>query len=146
MKRDSLNTPFGINFVAIGIVAVLNAVLVVVFHDIYFLATGATGKVWLPDQVLAYALVTVAAIFSIANIFILRRGLPKYVAGILAASLTSLLVQPLLPLHSYRQVALLCGARIIGCSSILLLAGTYVLDRRAERAARRCEMNPLSHQ
>jgi hypothetical protein len=45
MKRDSLNTPFGINFVAIGIVAVLNAVLVVVFHDIYFLATGATGKV-----------------------------------------------------------------------------------------------------
>ena len=136
MRRNWLNTRFGINFVAIGLVAVCVGVALVVFEDIWFVATGASPAMWLYDKVLCYLAAAVAAVFSVLSFFVLRPGLPKYVAVILAISFASYVVQPLLPVHGYRQVEVLCIARTVGFCSLLLLAREYRLDLKAGKVAR----------
>jgi hypothetical protein len=121
MRRDWLNMRFGIDFAAIGLFAVCVGIVLVVFHDIWFMVTGAAPAMWLYDKVLSYLAAAVAAVFLVASFFIFRPGLPKYVAVILTISFASYVVQPLLPVHSYRQVAALCVARIVGFCTLLLL-------------------------
>jgi hypothetical protein len=134
MRHNWLNTPFGIDFVAIGLVAVCVGVPLVVIQDIWFVATGAAPTLWPYDKVLSYLAAVVAAVFSVVNFFVFRRGLPKNVAVILAISLASYVAQPFLPVHGYRQVAVLCVARIVGGCTLLLLVRKYCLDLRAEKS------------
>ncbi len=136
MRRDWLNMRFGIEFAAIGLVAVCVGVALVVFHDIWFMATGASPAIWLYDKVLTYLTAAVAAAFSVASFFVFRPGLAKYVAVILAISFALYVVQPLLPVHGYRQVAILCVARTVGFCSLLLLVREYVVALMAGKVAR----------
>ncbi|HUA99575.1 MAG TPA: hypothetical protein VMA34_14690 [Terracidiphilus sp.] len=136
MKRDWFNMRFGIDFAAVGLLAVCVGAALVVFHDIWFVAAGAPPAMWLYDEVLSYLAAAAAAIFSVACFFVFRRGFPKYVAIVLAVSFASYVAQPLLPLHSYRQAAVLCTGRTLGLSSLPLLAWKYILDRRAGKVAR----------
>ena len=125
MRRDSLNMRLGIDFAAIGLLAVCVGVALVVFDDIWFIATGAAPAMWLYDKVLSYLAAAVAAVFLVASFFIFRPGQPKYVAVILATSFASYVVQPLLPVHGYRQIAALCVARTVGFCTLLLLVRQY---------------------
>ena len=136
MRCDWLNTRFGIDFVAIGIVAVLVGGALVLYQDIWFVATGASPTLWQYDKVLSYLAAGVASVFLVVNFFVFRRGLPKCVAIALALSFASYVVQPLLPVHVYREVAMLCVARIVGCCALLLLAREYSLDLKARKVAR----------
>ena len=136
MRRNWLNTRFGIDFVAIGLVAVCVGVALVVFQDIWFVATGAWPAMWLYDKVLSYLAAAVATVFSLVNFFVFRPGLPKYVAVILAVSFASYVVQSLLPIHIYWEVAVFCIARTVGFCTLLLLARAYFLDRKAGKVAR----------
>jgi hypothetical protein len=135
-RRDWLNLRFGVDFAAIGLLAVCVGVALVLIQDIWFLATGAWPAMWLYDKVLSYLAAAVAAVFLVATFFVFRPGLPKYIAVILAISFASYVVQPLLPVHGYRQVAVLCIARTLGFCSLLLLVREYLIDLRAGRVAR----------
>lgn len=135
MRRDWLNTRFGINFAAIGIVAVLLGGVLVALQDIWFVATGASPTLWLYDKVSSYLAAGVAAVFSAVNFFVFRPGLPKFVAVVLAISFASYVAQPLVPIHVYREVAALCIARTAGLCTLLLLARIYFLDLKAGKAA-----------
>ena len=134
MRRDWLNMRFGIDFAAIGLLAVCVGVTLVVFHDIWFLATGAVPAMWLSDKVLSYLAAAVAAVFLVASFFIFRPGLAKYVAVILTISFASYVIQPFLPLHGYRQVAVLCIARAVGFCSLLLVVRKYRSDLKGEES------------
>jgi len=136
MRHFWPNTRFGINFVAIGLVAICIGVGLVVFQDIWFVAAGASPAMWLYDKVLSYLAAAVGAVFSVVCLFTFRAGLPKYVAIILAISFASYVVQPLLPIHGYRQVEVLCIARTVGFCSLLLLVRGYLLDMKARKVAR----------
>ena len=127
---------YGIDFAAIGLFAVCVGVVLVVFHDVWFIVTGAAPAMWLYDKVLSYLAAAVAAVFLIASFFTFRPGLPKYVAVILAISFASYVVQPLLPVHGYRQAAVLCIARTVGFGSLLLLMREYLFDLKAGKVAR----------
>ena len=135
MRRDWLNTRFGIDFAAIGLVAVCVGVALVVFQDTWFVATGALPAMWPYDKALSYLAAAVAAAFLVATFFIFRPGLPKYMAVVLAISFASYVVQPLLPVHGYRQVAVLCIARTVGFCSLLLLEREYLLALKAGKVA-----------
>jgi CBS domain containing-hemolysin-like protein len=124
------------DFVAIGLVALCFGVALVVFQDIWFVATGAWPAMWPYDKALSYLAAAIATIFSVVNFFVFRPGLPKYVAVILAISFASYVVQPLLPVHDYRDIAVFCIARTVGFCTLLLLARVYRLDLKAGRAAR----------
>lgn len=136
MRREWLNMRYGINFAAIGLVAVCIGVALVVFHDIWFMVTGAAPEMWLFDMALSYLAAAIAAVFLVASFFIFRPGLSKYVAVILAISFASYVVQPVLPVHGYRQLVVLCIARTIGFCSLLLLAREYFLDLKVRTVSR----------
>jgi CBS domain containing-hemolysin-like protein len=136
MRLNWLNRRFGTDFVAIGIVAVCVGVFLVVFHDFWFLATGEPPAIWLYDKVLSYLAAAVAAVFLTASFFIFRPGLPKYIAVILTISSASYVVQPLLPVHGYRQIAVLCVARTVAFCTLLLLMRRYRLDMKAATGQR----------
>jgi hypothetical protein len=79
MTRDWLYSRFGINFVAVGLVAALVVVAVIVIQDVSFLVTGLWPKLpWYRD-VLYHLLAAVAAIFSVVSFFIFRPGMPRFV-------------------------------------------------------------------
>jgi hypothetical protein len=137
MKRHWLNTRFGIDFVAIGLVAVCVGVALVVFQDIWFVTTGSSPAMFLYDKGLSYLAASVATVFSVVSFFVFRPGLPKYVAVTLAISFASYVLQPLLPLHGYRPVETLCIARTVGLCSLLLLAREYLVYLNAGKAAAR---------
>jgi hypothetical protein len=136
MRRHWLSTRFGIDFVAIGLVAVCVGVVLVVFQDVWFVANGASPAMFLYDKGLSYLAAAVATVFSVVSFFVFRPGLPKYVAVTLAVSFASYVVQPLLPVHGYRQVEVLCIARTVGFCSLLLLARVYLLDVKTRKVAR----------
>ncbi len=136
MTQDWLKTRFGIDFVAIGLVAVCIAAPIIVLHDIWFVTTGEWPRLWLFDKVLLYLLAAVAVVFSVASVFVFRPGLPKWVATIVAVSFASYVVQPLVPIHSHAQVSAVCVARAVGLCTILLLVRSYVTDLKAGKAAR----------
>ncbi len=134
-RRGWLNMRFGIDFAAIGLVAVCVGAALVVFQDTWFVATGALPAVWPYDNALSYLAAAVATVFLAATFFAFRPGLPKYVVAILAISFASYVAQPLLPVHGYRQAAVLCIARTAGFCSLLLLVREYFLDLKARKAA-----------
>jgi hypothetical protein len=135
MRRDWLNTEFGMNFAAIGLVSVCVALPCIIIQDIWFVATGVSTTLWAFDEVVFDLAAGVAAVFWVINIFVFRPGLPKYVAVVLVISFASYVFQPLLPLHAYREVAVLCIARTIGCLTILLLAWVYHRDLKAGKVS-----------
>jgi hypothetical protein len=120
MPRDWLYSRFGINFVAIGLVAALVAVPVIVIQDASFLVTGVWPKLPSHREVLYHLLAAVAAVFSAGSFFVFRPGLARVVAVVVAISFGSYVVQPFAILHSH-QVAALCVARIFGFCTLLLL-------------------------
>ena len=136
MKPDLLKTRFGINFVAVGLVAALFAIPVIMVQDIWFLVTGVWPKYPLHREVLYYLLAAVAAVFSAGSFFVFRPGLPKFVTVVLAVSFGSYLAQPFVPIHGNQQQTVLCIARILGFCTLLLLAWRYFSDLKAERDAR----------
>jgi ABC-type enterochelin transport system permease subunit len=131
MKRDWLNMRRGIDFAAIGLLAVCVGVALVVFQDIWFVATGTPPAMWLYHRLLSYLAAAVGSVFSVASFFVFRPGLPKYVAAILAISFALYVLQPLLPVHGYREVAFLCIVRTVGFCSLLLLVREYLRDLKA---------------
>jgi hypothetical protein len=135
MTLDWLHSRFGINFVAIGLVATVVAAAVVALQDVSFLVTGVWPRLPLYREVLYHLLATVAAIFSAVSYFVFRPGLPRFVAVVVAMSYGSYAVQPLADIHS-NQLTVLCLARLLGLCSLLLLVRTYLVDIKAGRAAR----------
>lgn len=136
MRRDWLNMRFGVDFAAIGLLALCIGIALIAFHDIWFIATGAAPAIWTFDKVLSYLAAAVAAVFAAASFFIFRPGLAKYVAVILAMSFASYLVQPLLPVHGYRAIKIISVARTIGFCSLLPLVRRYLFDLRGQRLVR----------
>ncbi len=136
MTREWLKTRFGIDFVAIGLIAVCVTAPIILFHDMWFVATGEWPTLWLYDRVLLYVLTSAAAVFSAASVFVFRPGLPRYVAGIVAISFASYVVQPLVPIHGHVQASAVCIARAVGLCTILLLVQSYVTDLKAGTVAR----------
>jgi hypothetical protein len=136
MRRHWLSTRFGIDFVAIGLVAVCVGIALVVFQDVWFVANGASPAMFPYDKGLSYLAAAVATVFSFVSLFVSRSGLPKYVAVTLAISFASYVVQPLLPVHGYRPIEVLCIARTVGFSSVLLLAWEYLLNLKTRKVGR----------
>jgi hypothetical protein len=136
MRLGWLNTRFGIDFVAVGLFAVCIGVTLVLIQDIWFMATGSWPAIWLYHKVLSYLAAAIATVFSVVSFFVFRPGLPKYVAIMLTVSFASYVIQPFLPIHVYHVVAVLCVARTIGFSTLLLLARAYFLDLKAGKVAR----------
>jgi len=124
---------FGINFVAVGLVAASVAIPVIMVLDIWFLVTGVWPKLSLHREVLYHLLATVAAVFSAGSFFVFRPGLPKFVTVVLAISFGSYVVQPFVPIHGNQQQTVLCVARILGFCTLLLLVCRYFLDLKAGR-------------
>lgn len=135
MTRDWLYSRFGINFVAVGLVAGLIVVAVIVIQDISFLVTGVWPKLPWYREVLYHLLAAVAAVFSIVSFFIFRPGLPRIVALVVAISFGSYVLQPFATFHSH-QLTALCVARILGFCTLLLLLRTYFVELRTGRVAR----------
>jgi hypothetical protein len=135
MTLDWLHSRFGINFVAIGLVAALVVIAVIVFQDVSFLVTGVWPKLPWYREVLYHLLAAVAAIFSAVSFFVFRPGLPRFVAVVVAISFGSYVVQPFVDIHSH-QLTALCIARILGLCTLLLLVRTYLVDLKAGRVAR----------
>src|SRR6266853_1363472 len=113
MPRDWLYSRFVINFVAIGLVAALVAVPVIVIQDASFLVTGMWPKLPWYREVLYHLLATVAAVFSAGSFFVFRPGLARVVAVVIAIAFGSYVVQSFVIVHSH-QLAALCVARIVG--------------------------------
>jgi hypothetical protein len=125
-----MNSRFGITFVAVGLVAALVAVAVIVTQDVSFLVTGVWPKLPWYREVLYHLLAAVAAVFSAVNFFVFRLGLPRFVAVVVAVSFGSYVVQSFANFHSL-QLTALCVVRILGFCTLLLLVRTYREDLRA---------------
>jgi hypothetical protein len=136
MRRYWLNTRFGINFVAVGLVAVWVAAAVIVVQDVWFLSTGTWPKLPLHREVLYELLAAVAAAFSITSFFVLRPGLPKIAAVVLTISYASYVIQSFAPIHGHDHLVVLCVSRMFGFCTLLLLIRRYFLDLKAERITR----------
>jgi hypothetical protein len=136
MRRHWLNSRLGIKFVAVGLFAIAVAAPLIILQDIWFISTGARPTLWLYDEVLCYALAAVATAHLIASFFVLRPGLPKYVAVIVALSFASYVVQPFLPIHNYKHMALLSIIRTVGLCTLLSIAWEYQSDLKAKKLAR----------
>ena len=135
MRGDWLNSRAGVDFSAVGLLAVCVAAPVIVLHDIWFVATGEWPTLWVYDKVLLHLLAVAGVVFSAASFFVFRPGLPKYVAVIVAISFGSYVVQPLVPIHAHGQVSAVCLARTVGIGTILLLVRRYALDLKAGKVA-----------
>jgi hypothetical protein len=134
-RRSWLASRFGINFVAVGIVATFLAVAVIEAQDVSFCVTGAWPKMpWYRD-ILYQLFAGVAAIFWGVNSFFFRSKLPRFAAVIIAMSFGSYIVQPFHNIPSH-QLTALCLARLLGFCGLLLLARTYIVDLKAGRVAR----------
>ena len=86
----------------------------------------------LRHEVQSALLAGVAALFSVANFFVFRPGLPKAVTLILAVSFGSYVIQWFSPVHDQR-LTFLCVARLIGFSSLALLLWEEQRARNSER-------------
>lgn len=135
MTLDWLHSRFGINFVAIGLVAAVVAVAVVAFEDVLFLVTGVWPKLPWYREVFYHLLAAIAAIFLGVSFFTFRPGLPRFVAVVVAMSYGSYVVQPFADIHSH-QLIVLCLARLLGFCTLLLLVRTYLVDMKAGRVVR----------
>lgn len=135
MTRDWLHSRFGINFVAVGLVAVVVSVAVILPQDISLLSTGVWLKLPWYREVSYHLLAAVAAIFAAASFFVFRPGSPRFVAVIVGISFSSYVVQPFVKIRSH-QLSVLCLARTLGLCTLLLLVLTYIVDLKAGRVAR----------
>jgi hypothetical protein len=135
MTHDWLSSRFGINFVAIGLVASLVAVPVIAFQDVSYLVTGAWPKLPWHREILYFLLAGGAAVFWVAHVFVFRAGSPRFVAAVVAISFSSYVVQRFANIHSH-LLAGLCLARILGFCTLLLLVRTYRVDLKTGRVAR----------
>ena len=135
MQFDWLRSRFGINFVAVGIVAAVIAAAAIAFQDISFLLSGVWPTLPWYREVLYHLLAAIAAIFFAVSFFVFRPGLPKFVAVIVAMSFSSYVIQPFTYVHSH-QLTALCVARLLGLCTLLLLMQTYVADIKSGRVVR----------
>ncbi len=135
MTIDWLRSRFGINFVAVGIVAALVVVAVIAFQDVSFLVTGVWLKLPWYREVLYHLLAAVVAIFFAVSFFVFRPGMPRFVAVVVAISYVSYVVQPFADVHSH-QLTTLCLARLLGFCTLLLLVRAYLVDIKAARVGR----------
>ena len=136
MKDDWLGTRFGLNFLAVGIVATLVGASVILIQDVAFLFTSEWPRLSLGREVIYVVLAAVASVFAIANVYIFRSGLPKYIAGILAISFGSYVVQSFV--HPNAQVLrFISAARSIGICTLLLLVRTYFVESKPRNAHNR---------
>jgi hypothetical protein len=135
MNPAWLNSRFGMNFVAIGLVASLVAIPVIAFQDVLFLVTGVwPGLPWY-RELLYLLLAAAAAVFWATHVFVFRPRSPRFLAIVLAISFGSYIVQPFANIQPHLLTEL-CLARILGFCTLLLLVRTYWVDLRAGRVAR----------
>ena len=134
MRRDWLYTQFGINFVAVGLVAAWFAVAIIVTCDVWFLISGAYPKPPLHREILYGLVAAIAAVYSAVNFFIFRPGWPRVVTVVVALCFSSWVIQLFVPIHNPHQLAALALARIVGLCTLLLLVRTYLADVKAGRA------------
>jgi hypothetical protein len=135
MRLGWLHSRFGINFVAVGIVATIVAAGVIGVQDIWFLVTGLWLRLPWYREVLYCLLAAVAAIFTAVNVFVFRPGLPRFVAVVVAICFASYVVQPFAQV-SLPHLTAICSGRILGFCTLLLLVRTYFVDLKAGRVAR----------
>jgi len=134
MTLDRMDSRFGINFVAMGVVGTFAAVPVIALQDVLFLVTGAWPNLPVHREVLYQSFAALAAVFWAVHILVFRPGLPRFVSVVAAISFVSYVVQPHVHIH-FHLLAALCGARILGLCTLLLLAGKYLVDRKTANSA-----------
>jgi hypothetical protein len=134
VKRHWLNSRFGIDFLAVGVVASIFTGLFIVAQDAVFLVTGAWPKLPSYRLVVLIPLAGVASIFWAVTFFIFRPGWPKVVAAALAISFGSYLVQHFVPILP-AQLTALCIARVLVFCTPLLLVRAYYAERKAKGVA-----------
>ena len=132
MRRDWLNTRFGLNFVAAGLVLTLLSVVNIMVQDIAFLVTGTWPKLSLLREALYVLYAAVAALFSVVNFFTFLPGLPRFVTVALVISFVSYVVQPFFPVPQHGLTAV-CIGRILGFCSLLLLVWSYMSEQKTKR-------------
>jgi hypothetical protein len=135
MTRAWLYSRFGINFVAVGLVAAFFAVTVIMIQDASFLVTGVWPKLPWYREVLYDLLAAIASVFSASSVFIFHPGLPRFVAAVVAISFGSYVVQPFVIVH-HSQLTAICAARVLGFCTLLLLAWVYFANLKAGRVER----------
>jgi len=141
MRLAWLNTRFGVNFVAAGLVTTLVTIPLIMVQDISFLVTGTWSKFFLLRQSLYILYAATAAVFCAVNFLTFRPGLPKFVTALLAISFASYVVQPFVPVHQH-WLSGVCIGRILGFCSILLLVRTYLLEVKVKPVAGNAQASP----
>src|SRR5215471_8939724 len=124
MKATWLDTRFGINFEAVGLVAALYSILLITIQDVVFLVSGTWPKLTLYRQVFYLLLAAIAALFAGVSVFTFRPALPKLVALAVAFAFGSYAIQPFVPMPRHLQTTV-CTARILAFCSLILLFWGY---------------------
>jgi len=123
MKATWLNTGFGTNFVAMGLVAALLSIGLITIQDIVFLVSGTWLKFTLYRQVMYVLLAAIAALFAGVSVFTFRPALPKLIALAVSVAFGSYAIQLFVPMPRHLQTAVCTGRILAFCSLILLFWG-----------------------
>jgi hypothetical protein len=134
MTPGWLSSRFGIDFVAVGLVATLVAAAVIVLQDVSYLVLGVWPQLPWYREVLYHLLAAVAAIFWVVSFFVFRPGSPRFVAVVAVISFGTYVLQPFADIHSH-QLTALCLARTLGFCTLILPVRTYLVDLKAGRVA-----------
>ena len=131
MRQDWLKTKFGINVVAIGLVAIVFSGIIFTLQDISILLTGKFLFTLGTLRDIWYLLIaTLAALFSALSVLIWRPGLHRIVIGLFSVSMASHVIEQFvfLPTPQMKGVAV---CRIGVALGLIFLFLRYVWRTKA---------------
>jgi len=120
MRRGWLGTSIGLNVVAIGIVASTLSVVMFTIQDLLTLLTGKFAAFHGPKGIWYVALAVLAALFCAMNVFVLRPGLPRFLAALLSITMASHVLEQFVALPTQQlKLAAICRSFVLAVVILL---------------------------
>lgn len=124
MRRDWLQTPTGVNVVAVGLVAIVFSLMLFTVQDCWILFRGEPYLLHGLRGMWYLLWAAIAVLFSVATVFIWRPGLHRIVIALFSISMASHILEQFVSLPA-QQLKLFATCRIIVAGALILLVLRY---------------------
>jgi uncharacterized protein YjeT (DUF2065 family) len=124
MRRDWLQTSIGVNVVAIGLVAIMLSLSLFTLQDCWILFSGEPYVLHGLSGTWYLLWAGIAALFSLATVFIWRPGPHRIVIALFSISMASHVLEQFVSLPA-QQLRLVATCRIIVAGALILLFLRY---------------------
>jgi hypothetical protein len=119
-RLNRLGTSTGLNVVAIGIVASALSLVMFTIQDLLTLLTGKFVAFHGPKGIWYVVLAILAALFCAMNVFVLRPGLPRFLAVLLSITMASHVLEQFVALPAQQlKLAAICRSFVVAVVILL---------------------------